>query len=61
MGDPNKAMVGTFKLKKYKIIVNKNNGEPRGEVIHEAFTPQAAEVMAKKITHKGEYYLVIPL
>lgn len=54
-------MGAQFKLKKYKIIITKNNGKPKGEVIHEAFTERAAEVMAKKITHKGEYYLVIPL
>lgn len=50
-----------FKEKRYLIIINKNNGESKGQVEHKAFSYRAAEEMAKKITHKGEYYLVIPL
>lgn len=50
-----------FKEKRYLIIITKDNGESKGQVEHKAFTYRAAEAMAKKITHKGEYYLVIPL
>jgi hypothetical protein len=45
--------------KRFKIIICKDSGETKGEVIHPALTMKEAEEMAKKITNEGEYYLVI--
>ena len=50
-----------MKEKRYLIIITKDNGESKGQVEHKAFSLKAAEDMARKITHKGEYFLVIPL
>lgn len=46
-------------MKKFEIVIHKNDGTHKGKTTVEAISRRDAEEQAKKITHKGEHFIVM--